>query len=243
MFKTNLSTMDIIRKLGKSIVGILISFMLISILSINLSMSFLNEDFIKESIKTVYSGEYTNISESDFQIMLETYCKNFDTIDFQGVNISCGEISGKNTSEVMDIIFSKLSENFFNREIECEIIECFKQGRYEALFSKKTKVFLLEVQNYLIPLFILLALLFLVLCKSFEERFKSLGYIVLASVVPMLAMNYVLPSIISSYIPKEMMELQSIFAMRINEFSLNLWILTIIALISILFGVILKSEK
>jgi hypothetical protein len=231
------------RRIAKSIIGSVLSLVLITLLGIHFSLFFINQDFLTDAFEKIISSQMQQADIENYVKYLDLVCAQTDEIEIQGFNISlkCEEIKGKSIDEIVEITATKLAEKIFYTQPDCKPVECLKEKKFEALVTHDFQMFLIGFQHTLIFVFIILLALYMAICSTWSERFKSIGYLFLFSALPLLVGNILFPSFIS-YLPQAQM-LQDVILAKISEFNNILFALLACSLVFIGISLFVDRKK
>lgn len=222
---------------------LLFTFMIISSLFLNFSLSLEYENLQEGITNIVYNltQEGTLADQLNQQVInaAKVYCEVTQNSDLvieqwgQEISVSCESIN-LGLEEIVAEFTSNLLEEVYYKEYDCDFIDCFEElGNPLFLVSEKTKDFLHEkYQQTLIISLILLIPSFLLIQKKRDFPIV-LGILIILASMPLIGLKKLL-----SLLPENVVtEVSSIFFIQTNSIVIRM---VIIGVVLILFGIVFK---
>ncbi len=247
--------MSFLRKIGKGLTGTILSLLIISLLGVQFSLYFINQEFltqaVKEQIRIKIENQMMekNITGEEIIKFISATCEKNQgkPIQIMGFQLECERIKNRKFNELVEEVTSAAAKNItsslFKRKIDCEMVTCLAEGKLDALFSEKGMVFLEKMRIYLFIAIILVSIFFILLSPDLSTVLKSYGYMLLFSVLPLIIGNYILPNFLQSLVPEQIGYVEILILKRIEEFNRILWILLTASLLLLTSGYILKKKE
>lgn len=231
----------VVKKFFAALLCFFISLGILTYISSDMLLYFTDKNFMKDILEKKIKENIDNESIE----MLITGCK-FDpsfSISVQEINFSCSEFLGKDYSEIIKYISDKVATNFYERKIDCEIIDCLSQKKFDALLSEKANVFFADLKIKSIYVTFFLVVLLLIVTRSFISWSRKLGYTLLFTALPLYAFNFFLPKTIETMVPSEAREFIPLIVERLSSSNFILLVISIIGFSLFVLSYIIEEIK
>jgi len=231
----------VLKKLLIALTCFLISLTILSYISSEIFLSFTEKNFIKSIVDKQLKE---NLKKEDVEMIIKA-CEINPSFSFSvhQINFSCSEFIGKNYSEIINYLSNKIVNEFYEREIECEIIECLQSGKFDVILSKQGNIFFEKLKTFSFYASILLALFLLFFTKSFVSWSRKLGYSLLFTALPLYAFNFALPKTLENITPEEIKEFIPIIIEKLYYSNELLLMLSILGFLLIIISYIIEEIK
>ena len=231
----------VVKKVLIALTCFLISLTLLSYISSEIFLSFTDRNFMKLIVDKKLKE---NITEEDIETIIKA-CEINPLFSFSvnQINFSCSEFIEKNYSEIINYLSNKIVNELYEREIECEIIECLQSGKFDAILSKQGNIFFEKLKTLSFYATIFLTLFLLIITKSFISWSRKLGYTLLFTALPLYAFNFVLPKTLENITPEEIKEFIPIIVEKLSSLNHMLLKISIIGFLLIIISYIIEEIK
>ncbi len=198
--------MSVIRTLGKVVGAFLFSFFLTLAVTL-VSLSQLTEHNTLKTLTTdlIESQIPANQSAQEFSA-INSACQSRDSIEISSpllnLTFRCSELlTAKSPVEMSRLIASKLFDTIYFKNYSCGFIECIQQSgelRSIVIISSLAHDFFKSIQDSSWIGVAIGAIILIVACESWGERFKKFGYSLILLGIPFVVIYYLKGLFLSS---------------------------------------------
>ncbi len=201
----------------------------VCLLSLNIYFLVANEEIIKIFLSEKLKE---SINERQFEYAQElcsTFPEMFKVTTPYG-NVTCKDIGNKSYEEVVNEISERFARNFYERKLNCTVIECLENNRLDVLLSLKAKSFFMKIQNYFIFILGSFSILSVAVARDRIKTLKNLCIALLLTIFGVTFLNFFVSSFLSS-LPQSVYE----YVMsKLNIFQKNVVYLSVLLLIALI---------
>ena len=231
----------VLKKFLIGVVCFLISLGLLGYISSDMLLYFSDKNFIK----SVFEKKITENIDNESLEMLSSGCLISPSlgITIQDINFTCFEFMGKNSSQIIEYISQKVVSKLYQREFDCELINCLREGKYDVIFSEKANAFFKKMKIYSIYAVIGLVLILLLLTRNFISWSRKLGYTLLFTALPLYVFNYFTPGMIENIVPQETKEFIPLITQKLYSSNELLLVISIAGFSLFIISYVLEEFK
>ena len=208
--------MSAIRKLGEFFIGFLfVMGMVLSISTYNL-IQLSTQDTLEEIATEIFEAQSDQIEIGEegqnaldqFSEQCEQESSGSMVFSEEGIEITCEDIEEIKEGDITEFVVSKYIEDVYTQEHDCDIIDCVIEDENPiALISESANAFYKELLNYLLVFTTAMGVIFVVLIKRIDQKFKEPGFALLWASVPFIIVSFFIQNIagtvISEFLPAE----------------------------------------
>ncbi len=210
----------------------------VCLLSLNFYFLIANKEIVKLFLSEKLKESINKRQFEYAQRLCSLFPKMFKVTTPYG-NITCKDIENKSYEKSIEEITEKLTSNFYERKLNCTVIECLKNSRWDVLLSLKAKHFFIKIQNYFVVILCLFSLFSVVIARDRIKTFKNLCVGLLLTLFGISFFNFFLSSFLSS-LPQNVYEY---ILLKIGVFQKNVVYLSILILITLIACYLLESIR
>ncbi len=229
------------RKIVSSFCIFIVTVAFVCLLSLNFYFLVANEEIIKIFLSEKLKE---SINEKQFEYAKEV-CKAFPEI-FKITtpygNITCEDIGNKSYEETVNEISEKFTRNFYERRLNCTVIECLENNRWDVLLSSEAKTFFMKIYLYFVFILGFFSVLSVAAARDRIKALKNLCLALLLTIFGVMFLNFFIPSLLS-YLPHDVYEYMMSKLVIFQRNVVYLSILFLIALVACYLAENIKARS
>jgi hypothetical protein len=248
--------MSIERNIAKSIAGFFF-FVFIGFTLILMSLTTLTEyDSIKDIVTKVIQqqppqDDFTEDQKQEIILNLKKECEGKEFIEGESIPIEGGAnvlikcSSLQNVTDFNSLTYAAVVDTLYYKKYQCAFLDCMRTGEYymPLIISETAHKFYQQTFIYSLIATIIIGVIFVFLIEDNKSRLKSLGWVLIVSSIPFVALNLMIDYVVGVLAPQQTVPLLQSVLKNIFTPMVNIYIYLLIAGIALTtVGYIMKSS-
>lgn len=249
--------MSFLRKFGRGLAGFLFTLSLLATMSVYSLVNFTQLDTINQVVSNFYQnapegrgGSYSDVEPAINLIKEDCRKTGLDTIttgpELGGITIKCSDVSNVDANNFQSFVASTISNTIYYKTYDCSFIECLRRGEQimPLIITNFAHEFYKQILIYIVGATILFGAIFVWLAENMKQRLKGLGFSLLWSSLPLVALSYFTDNLATSFIPSELFAFVQPILGTFFAPTFMIYVYILVAAIALLVsGYLLKSES